>query len=259
MQYLECLSVSLQDMSYTYQPAERMHIVLQAVVAELRGMPVDSGNGYSRTVPARRGSVSMEGVEIPSFTKRRNIARLGSQRSQSQRPTSMNLDLNIDPMLSLVSLRKLSDNDSERPDSFMLATPRSEGMSSWRGIPDASGMESTTAVSTNGLPHLTDSGSTWMGTELDAHDISHLASVHFPELRDMPSIGEDGDANNGSTLDFLSFTAPGDEWKEWRPGESNGLNGQDMDRLTSSSVFANGLSGTPGRFENRMAAFVEGM
>ncbi|KAF2755407.1 hypothetical protein EJ05DRAFT_100313 [Pseudovirgaria hyperparasitica] len=41
MQYLECIAAALQDMADTYQPAERMSVVLQAVVAELRGPPPD--------------------------------------------------------------------------------------------------------------------------------------------------------------------------------------------------------------------------
>ncbi|KAF2492446.1 hypothetical protein BU16DRAFT_466772, partial [Lophium mytilinum] len=36
MQYLECLSAALQDMACTFQPAERMSVVLQAVMLELR-------------------------------------------------------------------------------------------------------------------------------------------------------------------------------------------------------------------------------
>ena len=257
MQYLECLAASLQDMSYTYQPAERMSIVLQAVLGELRGMPIDPRNGYRPSIPARRGSTNMDGIETPSFTKRRNIARMGSKHSihRSSRPSSMTLDVNIDPMLTSASLHKHRDSDIDRPNDFVMITPRSE-IGSWTGMPDTAGLESAAATSTSGMPHLTDS-STWMGTDMDAHDISHLASVHFPELRDMPSIGENGESSNASTLDFLNFNAPGDEWKEWRPGDGTG--GPDLDGFTSAGGFANGLPGTPGRFESRLTPFAGGI
>jgi hypothetical protein len=37
MQYLECLSTALSELAHLYQPAERMAVVLRAVMVELRG------------------------------------------------------------------------------------------------------------------------------------------------------------------------------------------------------------------------------
>jgi hypothetical protein len=243
-------------MSYTYQPAERMYNVLQAVLAELRGMPIDSRGGYRPTIPARRGSTNMEGIETPSFTKRRNIARMGSRHSiHRDHPTNITLDVNIDPLLSSASLRKHRDSDIERSNDFVMITPRSE-IGSWQGgMTDTAGMEVTGPATASLLAE--SSASTWIGTDLDTHDISHLASVHFPELRDMPSIGEGGELGNPSSLDFLNFTAPGDEWKEWRPND--GAGDPDLDGFTSTGGFGNGLPGTPGRFENRLTPFAAGI
>ncbi|KAK5077509.1 hypothetical protein LTR16_008773, partial [Cryomyces antarcticus] len=73
MQYLECLAAALQDMAYTYQPAERMSTVLQAVMIELRGGSFSSvlrlDPSYSAVVPARRGSSNDE-VMRPSLKRR---------------------------------------------------------------------------------------------------------------------------------------------------------------------------------------------
>lgn len=74
--------------------------------------------------------------------------------------------------------------------------------------------------------------------DLDTQDVSHLATVHFPELRDLPTIGENGSPAAVPNLDFLSF-AGAEEWREW-PGD--GLD----------SGFS-GLPETPGSV--RMTAF----
>jgi hypothetical protein len=248
MQYLECLSASLQDMAHTYQPAERMFLVLQAVLAELRGTPLDHRGGFVRPViPARRGSSTMDSVEFPSFTKRRNIKRANSRHSVHERPTSMSLDLNIDPMLASLGPhrhRKASDNDPERPESFVLVTPRSE-VCSWNALTEpTSGLDRATIPSTADNVARADSGSTWMGAELEVQDMSVLASVHFPELRDIPEMGSE----NGNGLDFLSFNH-GDEWKDWRPSGEAGLTSADLETngFPLSNGFGAGYPGTPSR------------
>jgi hypothetical protein len=64
------------------------------------------------------------------------------------------------------------------------------------GWPDAGG------VSTNWLNNSTPGPS----GEMDMNDVSVLATMHFPELRDLPLMGEHG------ALDFLSFGGSIDEW-----------------------------------------------
>lgn len=54
MRYLECLTAALKDMAESYQPAERMASVLDAVLHELQGIHPE--HHVSSLVPARRGS-----------------------------------------------------------------------------------------------------------------------------------------------------------------------------------------------------------
>jgi hypothetical protein len=323
MQYLECLSAALQDMVYTYQPAERMFVVIQAVLAEFRGIPITDPHyllRHSFTKPMRRDSTTMDTTEMPSMTKRRHIRRANSRNSMSldaaARPsTNTNTtngsgssssgaqDLHIDPLLASMTRRKPSDSDLDRPDGFVMVTPRSE-LGSWSvslaDHPTAAnnngstttttttgagvGANSSSSTTTNGLPpHLTDStssssaaaasgqttsqqgGATWMGAE--SHDISHLASVHFPELRDLPSLNDNGEPGPVPNLDFLSFGNPGDEWREWATGGPAGQGGQDggpggdLDGYAgaASAYASNGFAGTPGRFEGRLTGIAEGI
>jgi hypothetical protein len=65
MQYLECLTAALKDMSYTYVPAQRMSNVLEAVALELRDAAPER-----RTVPARRDSSHRDSEERPGAFKR---------------------------------------------------------------------------------------------------------------------------------------------------------------------------------------------
>lgn len=253
MQYLECLSAAMQDMSYAYQPAERMFIVLQAVLAELRGSAItdpqdlirNGFRGNSGMGPVRRDSSTMDTTETPSFTKRRQIARANSRTSfDSQRPNPM--ELHIDPMLASMSVRKQSNtSDIERPESFVLVTPRSE-ISSWGGAPIPTGNTVTSAGiqdSASSAPWMIGSVSTAEAFEL--HDISALANVHFPELRDLPTIGENGEPGPTPNLDFLSFGNAGDDWREWTNTNAdihpNGNGDMDAFATTSNDAFAAGF------------------
>ena len=63
------------------------------------------------------------------------------------------------------------------------------------------------------------------GGDFESKDISHLASVHFPELRDLPGIDENGGPMVVPDLDFLSFGAGmGDDWRDW-PGNNGAAAG----------------------------------
>jgi hypothetical protein len=267
MSYLECLSAALQDMSYTYQPAERMYIVLQAVLAELRGTPNPisiphsdfpfrmpySNNIRAGIIPSRRDSSTIDDMtdaSFPSFMpsfKRRAIGRPSSMSSNG-------MELHIDPMLaslgSSASRRKQSNtSDAERPEGFVLVTPRSE-FGSWpTTLPNDTSIDARTTsiapsalTSTNNASTVSASSaaSHWMlgGTgDLDTQDVSHLATVHFPELRDLPTIGENGSPAAVPNLDFLSFGS-GEEWGDW------GTTGDGM--VDGSHSFGTGMPGTPG-------------
>jgi hypothetical protein len=259
MQYLECLSAALQDMSHTYQPAERMFLVLQVVLAELRGIPGEIANNFHRpkgvVVPARRGSTSVEDMDPPMFTKRRQVARAYSKSklpSIRRESMSSSMDLNIDPALASLSHRKTSDVDGERPDGFIIVTPSSD-VSSWQTVAGDS-------LPTPGTlpPSITQrNNNAWMGADLDAHDIGHLATVHFPELRDMHQLpneegngGSSGNPENPNVhLDFMSLG--GDDWKDWQP--NHGSLGTDLDGFPPNGFGGHFNPSTPGKFDSAIS------
>jgi len=73
-----------------------------------------------------------------------------------------------------------------------------------------------------------------MGADLDSHDIGHLATVHFPELRDIVSLDPDSEPVN-SHLDFMVLG--GDEWKDWQPHHT-GLGTGDLDGFPPMNTYA---------------------
>jgi hypothetical protein len=189
----------------------------------------------------------------------------GVKRRAVARPTSLSgvtMDMHIDPVLaSMSNSRRKQSGTSERPDDFVLVTPRSE-FGSWPSALTNAALDAAAVGSGSIAPSIltTDGSSTtgglttssvashWMlgGTgDLDTQDVSHLATVHFPELRDLPSIGENGSPVAVPNLDFLSFGGGGEEWRDW------GGNGDGMG--DSSNGYGTGLPETPGSV--RMAGF----
>jgi len=169
------------------------------------------------------------------------------------------MDLNFDPALSnsgILHNRKQSQSESERMDGFVMVTPQSE-IASWATMStDAVGGVSQTPTSLAPSQLMqTKNSNTWMGADLDAHDIGHLATVHFPELRDITGSGDgSGDGmsglnghgqvggNGNSHLDFMNLG--GDEWKDWQPNHTNGTG--ELDGFPPVSSFAAAFS--PGKF-----------
>lgn len=260
MQYLECLSASLQDMSQTYQPAERMFLVIQAVLTELRGTPDDINNLHRPKgvmVPARRSSTCIEDMDPPALTKRRQVARA---YSKSKLPP-VDHRLSIDPTLSNnhnMYHRKQSQSESDRMDGFGMVTPQSE-IASWANL---SSDNTSTSLAPSQLMHK--SSNSWMTGNMDEHGIEHLATVHFPELNDLagPDDGHklngfsgngglNGNGAGGNTsanqhLDFMNLG--GDGWKDWQP--NHGGTG-DLDGLPPASSFSAAFS--PGKFEQSIS------
>jgi hypothetical protein len=241
MQYLDCLTSALQDLAYTYHPAERMFLVLQAVTAELRGNPLDV-DGFRKPkgvmVPARRPSTTVDDMDPPTFVKRRHVAGAQSRSSLSSvRRPSMHVD-QLDPALTNSLHRTRSESEHERPESFVMVTPSSE-TASWQTL-------STEPVPTPGtLPpnFMHKNHTSWLGSDLDTNDIGHLATVHFPELRDIPTQDLDSEPVN-SHLDFMNLG--GDEWRDWQPHNSGPVLGTgDLDGFPPMNTFAI----TPGKFE----------
>jgi hypothetical protein len=158
----------------------------------------------------------------------------------------MSIDLNIDPALSGGLHRKPSESDPERPDGFIMVTPQSE-VASWGTI-------STDPVPTPGtLPPslIQKNNNAWMGADLDSHDIGHLATIHFPELRDISGLNEGEGEQANSHLDFMNLG--GDEWKDWQP--NNGTLGTgDLDGFPPVNGFSSQFPTTPGKFDQAITA-----
>ncbi|KAF2138300.1 uncharacterized protein K452DRAFT_301259 [Aplosporella prunicola CBS 121167] len=74
MKYLKCMAVVLQDMSFIFQPAERMFVVLQGVLAELGGLPSPQRHRWNEpTVPALRNNPEDEEEDQEDGPKRRQL------------------------------------------------------------------------------------------------------------------------------------------------------------------------------------------
>ncbi|KAL5116311.1 hypothetical protein ACEQ8H_005769 [Pleosporales sp. CAS-2024a] len=254
MEYLECLSAALSDMAYTYQPAERMSVVLRAVMVELRGGP--EANQFrlykpkSAIVPARRGStIDMDESEsVNTVWKKRQTARprAGTNSSfRKRRTSSMSTTLTI-PMEHGFHIKAPPpprfDEHAGFMDGYIMVTPRSEVSSAWPALNEtpevghALSTPSTTTLSTWNPRH----SGTWMGAEFDSSDsISQLAKVHFPE---MGAFDTDAASGDGMTnLDFLSLGDAGD-WgigKEWTMDMGVG---SDLDGFPPQNGFSTGTA-----------------
>ncbi|KAF2186726.1 hypothetical protein K469DRAFT_630689 [Zopfia rhizophila CBS 207.26] len=232
MQYLECLSAALQDMAYTYQPAERMSVVLRAVTVELRGGQVDNGfklyKPRTAIVPARRGSTN-DTFDPPMFKRRQTPRpRAGTGSSRKTRSSSMSTSIsNMDLSIKLPPPSHRFDVESERSDGYIMVTPRSE-ISNWPPFSETPLDPSLTTPST-----LPTSGprNAWMGAELDNSDsISQLASVHFPEI---PM----SDGGENMNLDFMALG--NGEWRDWQGNTGAGV-ASDLDRFPLQGGFGMG-------------------
>jgi len=250
MQYLECLSAALSDMAHTYQPAERMSVVLRAVMVELRGGPEPNQfklyRPKSAVVPARRGStIDMDESEnMSQVWKKRQTSRPragtgASLRKPRTSSMSTTMSMPIDQTgLSIKPPPPPRFDDPDRADGYILVTPRSE-ISTWPGLSEAPELSHalSTPATTISSSHNRNSGA-WMGAEFDANDsISQLANVHFPE---MGAFDADMGGVEGTNLDFMNLGEDGN-WgmgKEW--SGSMGA-GSDLDGFPPQNPFTAGV------------------
>jgi hypothetical protein len=238
MQYLECLSAALQDMAYTYQPAERMSVVLRAVLVELRGGPPDTTSrlykSKSSLVPARRGSTN-DTQDVPMFKRRQTSRpRANTNSGKTQRSLSMSTTMTAGD-LSIKPLPPRFDGETDRNDGFIMVTPHTE-MPSWQLDPAT--LDPSLTAATPAAASLSSSApqrNAWMGTssDLDQSDpIVQLANVHFPELPAMDA------AENMSHLDFMSLGDASTDWsREWVPSGGGVGVGSDLDGFPPQSGF----------------------
>ncbi|KAF2013892.1 hypothetical protein BU24DRAFT_483721 [Aaosphaeria arxii CBS 175.79] len=233
MQYLECLSAALNDMAHTYQPAERMSVVLRAVMVELRGdVPEPNATSFklykpkSAIVPARRGSTN-ETSDIPMF-KRRQTSRpragtTGSKKRSMSTASVSIADMGGLPLKAPAAGPTRFDAESDRGDGYIMVTPRSE-ISSWPNLDNAASSldPALTTATPSTLSTSAGTRNAWMGAELDPSDsISQLANVHFPEI---PALSEANGGDNMSHLDFMNLGDASIDWaREWQSSGNGGL------------------------------------
>ena len=126
MQYLECLAAALKDMTETYQPAERMSMVLEAVLIELRADSPPEERPRS-LVPTRRDSSShVETSEQYSSQKRRQLAQPRPARKASTivQLTSTEQQATMEGVQkSLSTAVNMGEHPTSSLDGFVMITP----------------------------------------------------------------------------------------------------------------------------------------
>lgn len=216
MKYLECLAASIDDMCETYQPAERMSTVLNAVLLELKA--ARPPKPYASRIPARRGSSSDRGVDTDiNPAKRHQSGRPSTQRTNSQ--------LSQPPMLihehhrrhtttgmpppAIFPLKTRSNNRKESAvlsldsDNFILVPEDSEAgeiSSEWREFDESNPftIDETMLMSGFGRPMSPSQfRSVWMGAET-------------PSFSPIPTAGSHQNQNqniftSNTNLDFMSL------------------------------------------------------
>ncbi|KAF2815741.1 uncharacterized protein BDZ99DRAFT_565677 [Mytilinidion resinicola] len=265
MQYLECLSAALQDMACTFQPAERMSVVLQAVMLELRGESTATGqspmNLYKPAgalVPARRGSSNDDMADPPVFKRRQtsrpraNTASSSKKLFRSQSISTM-AEFKIKPPPPPSLRGGGADADAGVGDGYIMVTPRSEMSSAWPALHDSNngGPPIDPAITTPSAASLSSSAAprgggggqqnTWMGAELDSDSIVQIAGAHFPEMGLMGACESAGDASM-SHLDFMALGS--EDWTEWQAGV--GGVGTDLDGFPPQAGFGGFEQGVVG-------------
>lgn len=239
MKYLECLAAAINDMAETYQPAERMSSVLNAVLDEFRAArPVRQ---YTSTVPARRGSSSHRDDDFDwNPPKRHQSTRPGVHRTTSQLPEPPSFHQPQSrrhtttgmppPSLPIFSAQKIATAIDQSPADFTMTADShdaSEMDGNWSKFDGTSSfmMEDSTMLpnferATSPTPY----GSTWMGAETPKFSPPPTTSASEtyipaqPEMSSNPNLdfmailnsGIDHESNLSSRLEMVSHTEPDD-------------------------------------------------
>lgn len=201
MKYLKCMAVSLQEMAGIFQPAERMCLVLQHVLAEI-----------SQKSPQREGSIIPASRQSTEEDTPQNAAKR-RQRSDP-RPTSMlRRSEGSGPIQqlrsSMDSISPLPDNQSDTGsnDANVLFTPQSD-LGGWPFPSAENQMGGSGSSLPTSAPTLYGSmpSNPWMAPTSQMPDTARMSFSQFPGF-------SEGSTNTGH-LDFLS---PNDEtWGNWR-------------------------------------------
>ncbi|KAK5203055.1 hypothetical protein LTR96_010977 [Exophiala xenobiotica] len=227
MHYLETLGAALEDMSETYQPAERMSAVLQSVIAELRAtMPQPQ---QTKVVPARRESTNDGDTQrfAPSG-KRHQLFRASPPRTMSQafepqtqpHPTAYG-GLHEPQDTSMPNQPSNQPANQPSVDGFVVVTPHEEPANldeAWHTMPDTDPSvrldypmftnKTWTAFNNNGPAIPTSQTSAWMGAETPAVSPPPSSNPFLFQSSAFQSQGRlqaDPLGSNVHNLDFLSL------------------------------------------------------
>jgi hypothetical protein len=242
MQYLECLYSALADMAHTYQPAERMSLVLRAVMVELR-----NGNEPTQRIPKpqatlvhdRRDSTinTNNGYAIGQSCKNRwtGCQEMDSGASIKKPRTSSNDTTLHEPVdhcgFSTGPPPVPNFNQPNCIDGYAMVAPRSEGGVLWPAMNETTGISQS--LSTPSITQYTVDArlsGTWPATTMEENASTHsLANMHFQGTSAFD--GQTREVASTTHVDFIGLgVSAGEGWsmeKEWAYGLGvvNGMNG----------------------------------
>jgi hypothetical protein len=219
MQHLECISSTLQDMSYIYQPAERMFIVLKTVLVELRGAAASSTNCG---IP----SLDITNPLMPN-TNRQDFDG-PTYASRSFRYTRQNLGLRhdiglIDPALQppqSFQRHPVGTQPPEKPSARARNQLRSEFESPQHYFNETSenrirpGRPQTRSQSRNTISDSLSAGHP-EDSEMDFSDIGTLELPQIPEFSELASVDGTDSSINAGHFDFLDTSGGWMQLKDW--------------------------------------------
>jgi hypothetical protein len=258
MQYLECLYAALADMAHTYQPAERMSLVLRAVMVELRSGTESNQrnpNPQATLVPDRRDStINMNNsYDIGQSCKKRwtGCQEIDSGTSIKKPRTSSNGTTLQEPVdhcsFSAGPPPVPNFNQPNCIDGYAMVAPSSDGGVLWPAINDTTGISQS--LSTPSITQYTVDArlsGAWPATTMEENASTHsLANVHFQETSAFD--GQTREVAGTTHVDFIGLGVSGGEgWsmeKEWAYGLGvvNGMNGfPTQGAFHGGPVFGNG-------------------
>jgi hypothetical protein len=260
MQYLECLYAALADMAHTYQPAERMSLVLRGVMVELR-----SDTKPDQQIPKPQATLEPDhrestintnnGEDIAQSCKNRwtGYQEVDSGASTKKPRTSSNGTTLHEPIdhCGFSTGPPPVPNFTTEPsciNGYTMAPSRSEGGVLWPAIHETLGIPPHTSSTPSITQYTVDArlSGTWPTTTMGENASTHsLANVHFHEMSAFN--GQTREVAGMTHVDFIGPGVGGGEgWsmeKEWAYGLGvvNGMNGfPSQGTFNGGSVFGNG-------------------
>lgn len=232
MQYLECLAAALRDMTETYHPAERMSMVLEAVMIELRA-DAPPEERRRNVVPARRDSSTH--AEIPeqySSHKRRQLVQPRPRNAKMMNTSSSQQAIgNLQESPLTGQSEPATDHRSSSFEGFILITPQTTDPTNVDGLwPNLSNNEESsldypmssyrdhfsfprkTIQETQLSPPFR---SAWMGAETPqvSRPGTAFAETSYRNTAVPPIINEHRDEDDHSDMDFGTILHHSTDWQ----------------------------------------------